>query len=183
MQKTLDKQHGEDEREVNRIKDMIEDCGDQTKISLDAVNKLKSVTVNKGNDHDNCRTQGEQEKTSQTLACNDYDIYRITNANAQAPDCLKTINLDIGTSDEQKRQNMENCLEAAKLWLNPLYEKYKTCAREEAAFQNMTKQCDKKQQDFEQSFCSYKSKLEGTCDAQVSCRATKIKIRDETHND
>jgi len=183
MQSSFDKQHNEDQREVNRVKELIEACANQTKTSLETVKNLNISAKNKCAAHDNCRTDEGAKNTSQTVACNDYDTYRKTNSQAQAPDCLKTINQDIGTSDETARQNMESCLEAAKTWLDPLYEKYKNCKRKKAEHQNNTDQCNKGQDSFEKIFCSYKSKLEETCDLQVSCRNEKIEIQAETHAD
>jgi hypothetical protein len=87
----------------------------------------------------------------------------------------------VKTSDADELKDMEGCLEEVNTWLNPLYSLYDDCAQNKDAHTDQTRNCNIKQGTFEASYCSYASKLDSTCDEQISCRNRELNNRFTTH--
>lgn len=99
------------------------------------------------------------------------------------PSCLslKLTTEYIGISDATKKAQMEACLEETKSWLDPLHQRYILCKNATTVHQNKTVECNLEQGTFEESFCAYESRIEGTCAEQTSCRTRTVEARNETH--
>lgn len=171
-------QHAEDQAEVTRMRGLISACISDASKSLVKVATYKKDVQSKREAHVTCRKLEGTVNDSMSLACSTYDAYRMT---TNTPSCVLT-KLDSGyvkTEDTAKKVEMEACLTAANEWLTPLYEKYADCKQKRDSHSNKTQECNSKQSDVEQSYCTYSVKLEDACDTQITCRSRTT----ETFND
>jgi len=174
-------QHAEDLAEIDRMRDLIQNC------SLDASAALRGHVATREQSmitartsHATCRGEEGVMKDGMELTCSKYDSSR---KSSSPPSCLST---DLATDFVQatevvKRKQMEACLELVQGWLPPLYDKYSTCKLKTEDHENKTYDCNAKQHIFEQSFCSYDSKLEDVCDVQMNCRTSSIPARNKAY--
>jgi len=178
-------QHHEDQAEVDRARNLIENCSTLTKAHLEtSAGALQRVTNQSREQHSMCRDREFSLFAEWDRICQIYTAYREHNSSAHLPACASTAALSdefIQTDDLDTLKQMEACLVAMHKWEPPLYDPYWACkqAREEAA--NSTAQCNIKQRHFETGFCDYVIRLEDVCNYQHECRAMTINARTQTH--
>jgi len=128
--------------------------------------------------HKECRENCKKCVGVVTANCVEYHKYRKTNAlalytkqvacaNQPAPGYLS--DEYIGTSNDDKRKNMESCLQDAKEWLDPLYELYSNCDDDNTECPDCQSDCDNKQAAFENAHCQHDIFREGHCTGFDKC--------------
>jgi len=170
--------HDEDQREVNRAKDLIVDCAKATKTSLtEDVTPLKNIMIGSRKDHGTCRTSEGGCQRSQNKHCLEWESYRKTNVPSE---CAGVDFKDkMATDVKATKLDMEQCLRD----LQPYYLKHIPCWQYKECVDGFAPLCDTNQTKFERDFCDYNRQLRGTCQAQTDCRQKHIAFRDETHTD
>eukprot|EP00930_Biecheleria_cincta_P040329 TRINITY_DN27636_c0_g1_i1.p1 TRINITY_DN27636_c0_g1~~TRINITY_DN27636_c0_g1_i1.p1 ORF type:complete len:514 (+),score=89.04 TRINITY_DN27636_c0_g1_i1:51-1544(+) len=181
MQNASDSQHAEDQQEVYRMRDLIQNCTSDAAASLAKVAALKETVKSTRSAHNSCRESEGVAKDDKDSACATYDSHRGTSS---PPTCMSTeLSAEyVKTDDGAKKKQMELCLEAVNSWLSPLYAKYEDCKSKTGVHKKKSADCGSQQHLLEQAFCTYESKLEETCDAQNSCRAQMIADRNSSHD-
>jgi len=181
MQNASVMQHAEDQQEVNRMRDLIQNCTSDAAASLAKVAAFKESASSTRKAHAACRQVEGSAKDDKTLACTTYQAHRETTT---PPTCMSTeLSAEyVKTDDAAKKKQMEACLVAVKSWLTPFHAKYEECKCKTDTHKNKSAECGSQQQAFEQAFCLYESKLEDTCTAQNSCRAKMIAARNSSHD-
>ena len=181
MQNASVTQHAEDQQEVNRMRDLIQNCTSDAAASLAKVAAFKESASSTRKAHAACRQVEGSAKDDKTLACTTYQAHRETTT---PPTCMSTeLSAEyVKTDDAAKKKQMEACLVAVKSWLTPFHAKYEECKSKTDTHKNKSAECGAQQQAFEQAFCLYESKLEDTCTAQNSCRAKMIAARNSSHD-
>lgn len=181
MQSASDTEHAEDQAEVDRMRDLIQNCTSHATASLAKVAAHNESVNSTRTAHATCREDEALARDAKDLACATYDSHRGSNA---PPACMPTaLSAEyVKTDDSAKKKQMESCLEAAKSWLSPFYTKYEDCKSKKDAHTTNRTECGSKQKAFEQAFCTYESKLEDACDAQRSCREKAIAARNAAHD-
>jgi len=185
MYSTLNQQYYEDQHEVNQVRDLIMGCTNAAETALATVNDMNTAVVTKRQQHGECREGEVGDNQSTSAACEHYATYRQTSPDRVPPHCLETkLQLDyVEAVDRNKVNKMESCLKGAKVWLDPLYEKYIDCEAAGDTYSNKKQECDKKQQDFELNFCAYAAKLKDACEEQVTCRRNTVPRRQPTYKE
>ena len=181
MQNASVMQHAEDQQEVNRMRDLIQNCTSDAAASLAKVAAFKESASSTRKAHAACRQVEGSAKDDKTLACTTYQAHRETTT---PPTCMSTeLSAEyVKTDDAAKKKQMEACLVMVKSWLTPFHAKYEECKSKTDTHKNKSAECGAQQQAFEQAFCLYESKLEDTCTAQNSCRAKMIAARNSSHD-
>ena len=181
MQNASVMQHAEDQQEVNRMRDLIQNCTSDAAASLAKVAAFKESASSTRKTHAACRQVEGSAKDDKTLACTTYHAHRATTT---PPTCMSTeLSAEyVKTDDATKKKQMEACLVTVKSWLTPFHAKYEECKSKTDTHKNRSAKCGSQQQAFEQAFCLYESKLEDTCTAQNSCRAKMIAARNSSHD-
>jgi len=177
-------QFDEDQGEIDRARDAIQGCTTDANKTMPAVVGLKSTMELAREAHSKCRAAEGQNKDNMTKNCQAYETYRTSDSKRVPPDCMETkfTLAYIGAADKSHDlQQMESCLEETQEWIVPLYQKYIQCKRNTDQNTEHKANCSAKQDKFEQSFCTYASKLEDACNAQTSCRARSVGARNTTH--
>jgi len=135
--------------------------------------------------HKECRENCNEDRCGGdvTSNCKDYHHYRKTNddalytaqvACANSPTPPGHLSDDyIGTNDDDKREDMESCLQNAKDWLDPLYELYSKCNDDITECPGCQSDCDKLQADFENAHCQHDIFREGHCTGFDTCYKQK----------
>jgi len=117
--------------------------------------------------------------------CQDYDSYRMDeNGDALLPTCArpppgKLSDEYIQANEETestKLDEMEDCLEDMKAWLDPLYAKYECCGRGDECAPCVVNgaNCQKLQQQFEFEQCLYDTEVGILCSGYDTCFETVI---------
>jgi len=181
MQNASVMQHAEDQQEVNRMRDLIQNCTSDAAASLAKVAAFKESASSTRKAHAACRQVEGSAKDDKTLACTTYQAHRETTT---PPTCMSTeLSAEyVKTDDAAKKKQMEACLVTVKSWLTPFHAQYEECKSKTDTHKNKSAECGSQQQAFEQAFCLYESKLEDTCTAQNSCRAKMIAARNSSHD-
>jgi len=170
--------HDEDQREVNRARDLIGDCASTAKTSLtNDVQPLKNIMQGSRQDHNTCRTSEGGCQTHQNQACAEWEAYRKSNTPTECAGVA--FKAHMGTQVESTKLDMEQCLRD----LQPYYLKHIPCWQYKGCVDGFAPLCDNNQTKFERDFCGYSSQLSYTCQAQIDCRERHIKFRDDTHAD
>lgn len=123
--------------------------------------------------------------------CAEYDRYRkgFDNDNdppnevPSLPACVAAghlsddyIKAEAEGSAEQVRmlEDMENCLEDMKAWLDPLYTRYAGCSRCDGDCTEGVERCDSLQHDFQSKRCLYALDSNLRCDGYYKCYEGKV---------
>jgi len=178
-------QHAEDQAEVDRARDLIENCSTLTKAHLEtSAGALLQQTNQSQEQHSMCRTREVFLYAEWDRICGIYNTYRQHNDSALLPNCATTAALSdeyIQTDDLPTLKIMEACLVEMYNWQPALYNPYLACEEAEEEAANCTARCNVKQRHFETGFCEYVIRLEDVCDYQEQCRAMTIAARQATH--
>jgi len=169
-------QHAEDQQEVDRSRQLIQDCSDQTKAKLRPKRFLMKFAVGNRDQHALCRKdEGKLAQKAATI-CGRYHTYLSEDDKRRPPGCsCSSFNTD------QDKKKIASCLELTKPWLDPLFEKYRLCKEADLRRINQTKSCNAKQAEFERSSCASTATSEVACGGQASCREMTIQARNKTH--
>jgi hypothetical protein len=170
--------HDEDQKEVNRAKDLIAWCASTASASLtNDVGPLKSIMEGARQDHNGCRTSEGGCQVKENQHCAAWEAYRKSNT---PNNCVSVDFKDqMGTTVESTKLDMEQCLRD----LRPYYLKHIPCWQNKECVDGFAPLCDKNQTKFEGDYCSYSSQLRHTCEAQIDCRTKHIANRNDTHAD
>jgi len=170
--------HDEDQREVNRARDLIGDCASTAKTSLtNDVQPLKNIMQGSRQDHNTCRTSEGGCQTHQNQACAEWEAYRKSNTPTECAGVA--FKAHMGTQVESTKLDMEQCLRD----LQPYYLKHIPCWQYKGCVDGFAPLCDDNQTKFERDFCGYSNQLSHTCQTQIDCRQKHIAFRDDTHAD
>jgi len=135
----------------------------------DDINTAKNQALQAEQTHSGCRGNLSTICSQQTVACNEYDLYRTSNPAALLPGCVDP-NLNqahIQTQDEAMLSDMESCLEQTKAWLDPLYAKYDACERN--GCDEKKGECLDNQKEFEYKICEWNTIVKSRCESFRSC--------------
>jgi len=121
--------------------------------------------------HQACREDRAQACCS--ASCPEYDRYRQFDEKALLPECAETkfettqyIQAQAGTDD---LGHMEQCLRRTKRWLDPLWDHYINCKRENNDCATMGAKCDEKQTEYENLHCQVEEIRTDKCRAWSQC--------------
>jgi len=175
-------QHNEDQGEVDRARDLIQNCTNQAESHMDTSLGFKNTTGASRTDHENCRLAAHDQAGHASTACSAYDTYRKL-SNAVPPPCIPTdlTSSSISSDDPTEKDDMEFCLNRTWVWIEALYKKFDACRTSTNNHTNQTRGCHRKQLTFEQAFCHYTESLNHTCDTQDECRSSVIPNRNDSH--
>ena len=176
-------QHSEDQGEIDRARDLIQNCTSQADSHMTTSLGFKNMTGTSRTDHEKCRLAAhEQAGHASSTACSAYETYR-KSAKAIPPTCMATdlTSSRISSDDPTEKDDMEVCLNRTWVWIEALYEKFDACTRSTNNHTNQTRDCHVKQLKFEQAFCHYTQSLNNTCDRQDECRSSTIPNRNDAH--
>jgi len=135
-------------------------------------------------EHKLCRKDCDAEKCGGDVSksCFDYHTYRKTNAlalyttqvacaNNPAPGKLG--DSYISTNKQTELGQMEDCLQYAKVWLDPLYEFYSNCEDDTTTCTSCKPDCDGKQEAFENAHCQVDLLRDIHCTGFDACYSAK----------
>lgn len=179
-------QHGEDQREVDRAKQAIDEC------RYEAFERMKYVMSKKyemqaaRKEHADCR-EVEKELDMQTEeTCGMYDVARREMPGMPTCAC-SDLSTDSLQSEGETLESMQECLNHTTSYttqhLVPLHTQYLDCLKKRRSEENQSRICKDDQTDFEFSFCSYTTELNATCETEGQCHARAVERRNETHRD
>merc|ERR1711953_622794 len=122
MQRNSVVQHAEDQKEIDRSRNLIQECSGQTKAKLRPQRSLMKIVVVKRKQHSSCRKhEGKLARAAATI-CSRYHKYLSITAKRKPPECVRT---SFNTDEDKKK--IGSCLELTKPWLDPLFERYRLC--------------------------------------------------------
>merc|ERR1719336_2758094 len=172
---------GEDQAEVNSIRDLIEGCATSATNSLKQVAALKIAVGAARTQHSDCRVSETKANDKMTMDCAAYDAY-CQGKGSDVPACLSSMtSAKFSTGNANSDNSIGSCLEEINEWFPPLWEKYSQCKLSELIHNDKTKECNNAQKPFEGDFCQYDLLLDTTCDTQDDCRSKNIDAREKGH--
>jgi len=176
MQKDSVVQHGEDQEEVDRSRDMIGKCAAQAKEKLRPQKGLMETAAKTRKQHETERKSQSKLAHIANRHCSIYYEYLSHGVKRRPPECMKSA----FETDEDKK-TIGACLELSKPWLDPLWELYIKCKEANQKVAEKKKKSDAEQAVFEGVFCEASSLSDVACDAQKSCREMTVKARNKAH--
>jgi len=138
----------------------------------------------KRQEHRLCRENCNADKCGGDVSasCLKYHTYRKTNAQASYekrvacannPPPGKLSDEYISTNDKTELGEMENCLQDAKAWLDPLYDLYSNCDDDTTTCTSCKPDCDGKQEAFENAHCQVDLQRDIHCSGFDVCYSAK----------
>lgn len=175
----------EDQLEVDAARDAIQDCTDDTITGLGEAASLKTDLVDPANEtHQEKRLAG----CGVSAPCDDYDNFRQGDLQdgrllcfPEASDPLSNEELQNINQESPILEEAEACLKRVENWFTELYELYLACVAQRASQAGASNAANTDQLDFEEAVCSWGTKLDSTCNTQVTCRNHTITFRNLTH--
>merc|ERR1719336_680908 len=175
--------HGEDQRELNRVHQAMVDCTETMQDSFSkaniGINVLKAKMEADDTAHTNCRKTQVSKNETDASKCTDFKTFA-QGLDATKPDCACAF--PAGPSTE-----MLDCLVELHTWGQQKSDTYvqrrDACNVATKDLDNQKLTCDNNQATFESAFCSYGLMLTETCSTYASCREMTEKKFTETQAD
>jgi len=196
MYDTLDAAHEADVGLAKACNTDIEKCDTDfmsAKI-IQEIQNAKNAADNALTSHDDCRSNLVSDcecYCGGDGTCAEYDRYRKGDDDDNVPpnevpslpacvakghlsDAYITADADGSAVQVQMLEDMEQCLEDMKAWLDPLYERYDGCNRCDGDCTKGVDDCDKMQHDFQSARCLYALEHNLRCEGYYTCYEDKV---------